>query len=82
MQVFVNDEFLSYFATFFGQRAGDPYYVPEFDFNRDGVIDILDQAVVAQAYGGWLNIGGPDFLFTIAAAAGGLALGYLLSRVL
>jgi hypothetical protein len=41
---------LRIFACHYGAKEGQPNYLPEADFNKDGVIDIRDLAIIGQYF--------------------------------
>jgi hypothetical protein len=36
------NDLYNYFLPAFGQKSGDPSFVPDYDMNQDGLIDMLD----------------------------------------
>lgn len=43
----IDQKDVDYITQFFGYRKGEPEYVEAFDFNKDGIIDIIDISIVS-----------------------------------
>jgi len=81
IRIYIDQAFLDYFATMMERTSSDPTFIPEFDINNDGVIDIVDLSWFTSQFGQWVTLGTPTWPYILVAGVGALAVGFVLSKM-